>query len=278
MKVLIYDKHIPCWFELSWLPTVPFRRKTPTIILRIHNDLQAIFPTGGIVPVVQEGLDFLPEKGALVKSVEGFTNFLVPLPTVKKTTGLLCEECDGTGKRFENGDCFSCDGSGQGVELDFTEINGICRELAHLTTSLRYPPDQDVHTNLPQLLSVKTMFEQGMDGAALCGEYSVPFVNWLSSFGDGRMELTEMVRAMKVAYTHMAGRVYSDFDFQAVIENNKGWLNVSCPGDRCGLHPGSSHGWNRGEGYEFSSHNVDSPIQQLTLLAGLAALSDKVRS
>lgn len=278
VKTLIYEKHIPCWFELSWLPELPLRRKTPTIILRIHNDLRSMFPSGGIVPTIQEEFDFLQKNGALLKSLEGFTNFVIPLPKVKKSTGLPCEECDGTGKRYEDMDCFSCDGSGDSMELDFAEINPICEKLSSLTTFLYYPPEQDTHTDSPQLLSVETMFKEEMDGAALCGEYSAPLVDWLSSLGTIRTELVEMVEAMKVAYTHMASSAHcSDFDFQAVVENNKGWLNVSCPGNRCGLNPGSD-GWNHGEGYKFSSHNVDSPIQQLTLLAGLAALNDKARN
>lgn len=275
MKSLIYDI-IPCWFELSWLPIIRLRRRTPTIILRIHNNLQALFPSGGIAPIQGE-LDFLRSKKTLIKSVQGFTNFLIPLPSLRKTTGLPCEECDGTGYRFDDIECFSCEGSGQGVELDFAEVNHISEKLALLTTFLYYPPDEETNSASPQLLSVETMFKQDMHGSSLWGKYSVPLVNWLGGLGRWkRTELLEMVRAMRIAYTHMAGRVYSDIAFQAVVENNRGWLNVSCPGNACDLNP-DSHEWKHGEGYEFSSHNVDSPIQQLTLLAGLAALHDWAR-
>ena len=44
----------------------------------------------------------------------------------------------------------------------------------------------------------------------------------------------------------------------------------------CGLNPSHDH-MDIGQGYEFSCHNTDTPAQQLTLLAGLAALHDLVR-
>lgn len=51
---------------------------------------------------------------------------------------------------------------------------------------------------------------------------------------------------------------------------------LNCPGNACGIHP-VIH-WEEGEnGYKFSCHNVDTPMQQLTLLAGLATLHDKAR-
>ncbi len=84
---------------------------------------------------------------------------------------------------------------------------------------------------------------------------------------------------MKIAYGWMFGERYlriQETSFRAQVDGEKGWLNVQCPGSGCGLCP-SHHGIERGRGYEFDSHNVDSPIQQLTLLAGLAALHDRAR-
>jgi len=58
---------------------------------------------------------------------------------------------------------------------------------------------------------------------------------------------------------------------------DRGWLGIGCSGDRTGLHPSSISSMGAGEGYRFSCHNVDTPMQQIALLAGLAALCDKAR-
>jgi len=272
---MLRRENVPCWSEFSWVPVIPFRRKTPTIILRVHKNLQSLFPAGGIAPV-QEEFDFRQGEESLIRTVQGFINLLIPLPKVKKPTGLPCKECEGAGQRDEM-DCLYCEGEGQVMELDLTEVNRISEKLALLTRLLRYPPEQDTPSDLPQLLVVETMFREDMGGGSLWGEYSVPLVNWLGILGWERAEIPEMAEAMKVAYTHMMGSKFlSDSNFWAVVENNKGWLNVSCPGSGCGLHP-NSHGWDYGEGYEFSCHNVDNSLQQLTLLAGLAALHDRAR-
>ena len=58
---------------------------------------------------------------------------------------------------------------------------------------------------------------------------------------------------------------------------DNGWLSIGCSGDRTGLHPSSFGSIGIGRGYQFSCHNVDTSMQQLTLLVGLATLCDKVR-
>jgi hypothetical protein len=88
-----------------------------------------------------------------------------------------------------------------------------------------------------------------------------------------------MVQTMRTVDERMEGEVksFDEYYFQAYTQGNEGWLNVSCPGDACGLHP--SNGYIDGErGYEFSCHNVDQPIQQFMLLAALAALHDLARA
>lgn len=85
-----------------------------------------------------------------------------------------------------------------------------------------------------------------------------------------------MTEAMWLAHGRLVGNDFrNSHDFRASVHNEDGWLNITCPGNGCGLNPGSL-GIDPGRGYEFSSHNVDSPHQQLTLLAGLAALHERV--
>ena len=86
-----------------------------------------------------------------------------------------------------------------------------------------------------------------------------------------------MVQAMKTAHGYMLGRTESSPRFRASVDSSNGWLRVDCPGDACQIYPSHGDDIKEGRGYEFACHNVDTPAQQLTLLAGLAALHDRVR-
>ena len=69
-------------------------------------------------------------------------------------------------------------------------------------------------------------------------------------------------------------------DFRAGVFSEFGWLNTDCPGNACGLNPSLDAEYDMKKpchGYKFSCHNVDTAAQQLTLLAGVAALHDKAR-
>jgi hypothetical protein len=115
-----------------------------------------------------------------------------------------------------------------------------------------------------------------MHGGSMHGAYSVDFVRWLSSFKEHH--IPEMEKAMMLAYERMMTlRHESRCSFLAFINDTKGWLNISIPGDACGLHPSSGMHCHEKEGYEFSSNNADTSVQQLTLLCGLAALHDLAR-
>ena len=65
--------------------------------------------------------------------------------------------------------------------------------------------------------------------------------------------------------------------FSACIREPK-WINLDIPGNACGLDPSDYHNESLDEGYTLHPHNVDSGLQQLTFLAGIARLHDLVRA
>ena len=75
-------------------------------------------------------------------------------------------------------------------------------------------------------------------------------------------------------FTKMSGCRVDESSFWVRLKNGR--LIMNCPGDACGIHPENWYEEND-KGYEFNCHNVDSPMQQITLLAGLAALHDEAR-
>lgn len=108
------------------------------------------------------------------------------------------------------------------------------------------------------------------------GDFSFLLVNWLKTIKETDSVLPLVRNAAMDAYSKMDGRkpdVFNEYHFRTILQ--KGRLIMDCPGDACGVYPNE---WvEEDNGYKFACHNVDSPMQQLTLLAGLAALHDEAR-
>lgn len=197
---------------------------------------------------------------------------------VKRTRA--CSSCDGK-KEDQFGEvCRYCKGVGKTIDswMDWDSFYAISATLSLFFDLMFAGQDKDKLTSCkaPQLLLLTTATNRGMNVCPISGTYGIPLVNWLL----GRHgEIEEVTSA--IARTWEKG--YGSFDdmdkmnIYAEIRTN-GWLGIGCPGDRAGLHPNFNCPIARGKGYEFSDHNVDTPLQQLTLLAGLGALCDKVRS
>ena len=287
MNVLIRDR-LPRWYGISW------REANPAILLSIHRDFLADFPK--IKPDAPEVLARVQEFGfslfdgssqpyfgfdQCLTRQEGngeFVEFVAPLPIVCKETDRPCQNCEGSGNdTLRDGKCLYCNGRGTEEEYTWRGAFAISASL-NLFFRLACFPEKRTSAAAPQLLTVRLHTARGMHGGELGGMYGIPLAEWLRS-QPLHTGIPEMVRAMKAAYGHMLGasRVneYNEYSFRAAIDHQNGWLSVDCPGDACGLNPVRSP--EPGRGYELSSHNVDTPAQQLTLLAGLAALCDRVR-
>lgn len=285
MDILIRNR-LPRWYGLSW------RETDPSILLSIHRDFLADFPeirsdAPELLATMQEfgfsSFDGSFKRGfgfdqclVLQKSSDESLEFITQLPIIRKETDRQCKDCGGSGRdELRDDGCLHCEGRGTEREYVWRDAFAISASL-NLFCRLACFPTKRTSAAAPQLLTVRLHTAQGMHGGDLNGMYSIPVAEWLRS-QPPHTGIPEMVNAMKIAYGHMLGasRVSEYSRFRASIDHQNGWLNVDCPGDGCGLNP--THSPEPGWGYEFSSHNVDSPAQQLTLLAGLAALCDRVR-
>ena len=270
----IDQENMPCIYELS------FDAKSPAIVIRAHNEFMDRWPKFlGEAPIVtglmkQFGFSAFKDgyKGdfgfnSAFKRIADdgeFAVFSAQIPVVQKVAEKVCPLCGGDKKSlFDSKPAFA-------VSASFTlffELAGFKMEK-HEATPCRFP----------QLILVNTITQQNSHGGSLDGTYGIPLAKWLSSFPENT-EIPEMTEAMVLAWEKMFRKVdeYDRHNFYAKVANENGWLNVSCSGDRCGLHPVDSWGPKSGRGYKFSCHNVDTPAQQITLLAGLAALCDKAK-
>lgn len=282
---------IPCWYEMVWRG---WEGELPAIILRVHNDfVQSMEPIPDEAPAIagfKQQFGFAEFCGSFSGNFgfnnsfkrqgekDGFLEFLVDIPVINKLTGKKCPECRGKRRnpRFTDMECFHCNGTGKEHEMDWKTAYAISASFTLFTAISQYP-QIETSCPLPQLLTLYTITRQDMHGGSLGGGYSIPLVKYLVSLGRGA-NITAMVHAMKASYQRMiGGRDYDEHRFRASVDYENGWLNVDCPGDACGLHPSDGSDRWEGRGYEFSCHNVDSPMQQLTLIAGLAALYEKAR-
>ena len=292
----IDSENMPCLYELSW------DRKTPAIIIKMHRFFVESCSVSPRAPNVSYflrefgfsafdcfkanlfGEQLFGFDGAFQKIGEekDFIIFEARIPQVKKQLNEACHECNGSkqDRNLEREKCLYCNGTGRENIMDWKPVNAISATFTVFLSlaSLRCYKKDRTSCALPQLLTVETITEKKMHGGSLGGVYSIPLVGFLSSF-DEDTEIVEMTKAMIKAWDKMFGKTdkYQRHSFWAKVAYKNGWLNVSCSGDACGLHPVDNWGSTPGEGYKFSCHNVDSPMQQIALLAGLAALCDKAR-
>lgn len=282
----IMSHFVPCWYELSW------RSAPGAIVLRVHSDFvkktEVIPQESPIIAGFMEQFgfqtfggeftnDFGFDRSFAFKGIRnGFHEFRITLPVVRIFSKWKCRDCRGSGhNKSYNRMCIACNGKGRENSFDYNRAYAISASFT-VFSALAYYLDEAAETtsSIPQILNVQTVTIRDMHGGSLSGEYSVFLGRYLSGLPVGT-SVEKMVRAMKRAYKIMDQGLGPLPRFGASVDSDNGWLNVDCPGDACGLHP--SHGLEDGRGYEFSCHNVDTPQQQLTLLAGLAALHDKAR-
>ncbi|HEY4509030.1 MAG TPA: hypothetical protein VJC13_01960 [Candidatus Paceibacterota bacterium] len=283
---MIVRDRIPCWYELSF-------RAAVGIVLRIHQDFATnatpIQPSAPIVQQFKRDFGFKKFGGVFghdlgyehslkfLGQVGQFLEYHIPASLCRKVTTKLCRRCKGLAEdeNTATGKCLWCDGEGREVVIDYAEAYAVSASLTTLLLLMSFPEIETSSPN-PQLMTVQTMTVREQHGGSLHGEYSTVLVEFLRTMGQS--QIPEMVIAMQEVHKMMEGRMadYHRHSFSAYTLGNEGCLNVSCPGDACGLNPGHMS-IQEGNGYKFSCHNVDQMIQQMTLLGALAALHDLAR-
>lgn len=137
--------------------------------------------------------------------------------------------------------------------------------------------DTDSSEILPQLLRVNIAIGNNKMGSfALGGFFSSAARKALSELASN--DFKDITEAMTTAYTHMWGSPLEPYQnrFAAHLGYDWGGFIAICPGNACDIGPNHTSD-PEGYGYQFGSHNVDSRLQQLTLLVSLCALHDKIR-
>lgn len=288
---LITREDVPCWYELSW------EGKSNSIILKIWEgyikDNTVDFDKAFIVSSLKENFqfkkfyaDFYGDNFGFEKSFkndgikDGFLNFKTCLPVVRMKDDKPCGYCNGTGQNslFEDEKCLFCEGNGFPFLYKWEEAYALSATFTLIFTYLGIS-EKESNSKRPQLITVSTITDKEMHGGSLSGQFSIGLVSWMRSIKNPKNLLSSLKKAAIKSFKKMDMRSNDPdnfYDHQFRVRLDNGRLIMDCPGDACDIHPET---WREGddEGYSFSCHNVDTPMQQLTLIAGLAALHDEAR-
>lgn len=207
-----------------------------------------------------------------------YIEFLALLPRIKIRTHLACEHCDGTGKSLdewrEGEECLRCDGSGIKHVYDWRSAFAVTSSLSLLFMILDF--SEETSAKEYQHVVVSMCADHGQHGSSIDGCFGADFLDYICS-NQSELDmiiLKEVTEAMIVAQEHMFG---SDTYARGTTrsESDNGSVGLTVPGDACGINTGC-YDRKIGEGREFSCHNVDSQLQSLTLLAGIASLVGQI--
>lgn len=281
-KLLPYET-LPCWSKLTWTPS------PPAISCFVHRDIISVLDSmTDSDPRIQHYSKygtFVNEptrwgiNGTLARfpvSFSGFTEFQAKLPQVKRQSQKPCPECGGIKSKEQSFErCFSCYGKGHTHSYDHSVSRAISASFTILTHFINWiPKERDTKSKQIQLITANLAV---MDGQyPLSGECSKEFAQWLRSKKEYE-EFPDATKATRVSWKRFFNQVDKlDRHRLLAIALSDGRFLISCPGDACEIASDSIY-IRKDMGHEFNCHNMDSSMQQLTLLAGLAALEMQAR-
>lgn len=284
---MIKESHnYPTIYEISYQET----NSLPVILLRIHQDFVAktkINLKNPIAESLMASYKFKSFSGDLGKNFgfnenifyngiqDEFSEFSVKIPEVKKISKEKCDFCKGSGKdEFDPKEkCDFCQGTGKNFVCDWTTSDAISASLTVLLREFeKYSFDNKTSSLDPQLISLITGTAEGMDGCFLSAEIGKPLRWWLAE-KVGKNTIPEMIKAMKATYWKTMGYRKFDETYFSTEVVNQGGLILECPPGGCSMVTK----WDELsdiKGYSLYSHACDNSAQQLTFIAGLAALYD----
>ena len=198
---------------------------------------------------------------------------------VRTITNFACEYCSGTGDRLEeyacNGDkCFNCEASGNKHVNDWRAAYTVTSSPNLLFNVLDCCEDETSATE-EQLVTLVMMADYGQHGSSLGGDFGIALMKYIRSVP---FELKNIISNATEAMRTAHGQIWtlSEYDKYSIrTEIDGGAVGMTVPGDACGINTGFDSD-DPENGCEFSCHNVDSPLQSLTLLAGIASMTGQI--
>lgn len=148
--------------------------------------------------------------------------------------------------------------------------------LSLLFAMLRFPPEVDTGAALPQFVIIDGLLvERGPHGAAIEATLTPAMLPFLTDPSKGSLESvrTTMITVDRNIWQEDERMRVSEDSFR-VTHRPPAYVHLCVPGNACGLDPDPNERRDEQRGYRLYEHNVDSGLQQLTLLMGIARLSE----
>ncbi len=278
MSYLNNTDNTPCWYDLFYDP------KRQLIGLRIHQEIIGKVIKGirkeKILSIVErfkfnefeESFDrfgfysIFQIENSLFEKIKNFVMGRWKNDFIKLTAKLPKKEKSVCCSKKE---CILCNGDGFIYKYNAKKILAIIGSLSLLLHRLN-SIEKKVSCKKVQLLTVK------LARRLITGTYSSSLRKILINLSSKEKSFFQgPIRAMRSSFEYMVEEKAYNPEYYFEISEN-GWLSIGCPGDACGLFP-SEFKTNTLEGYNFSPHNIDTPMQVLILLCGLAELTKKIR-
>lgn len=265
MYQCVHEGQQPCSYELSLLKERPgiIVSVSPNALLKLESELST---SSTMVQSLQSrgvSSEFVPPSS----SAWGFSEVLVPA------------DCP-----YSNWSAWSCSWP-HALDLssrDCTSLREIAFTLVILFESLMFIDETE--SNRFQLLECQ--LDSGGDSLGRWGLWagvSAPMVQWLLTFPVETVH-QQATDGMLAAWRHMTGDTDClETSLTCAKNNHPGAVLLRCPGNACDLAvDGNEVGrirqnCERDVGYVLTPHNMDAPVQQLTLLTGLACLYEQAR-
>lgn len=169
-----------------------------------------------------------------------------------------------------------------------------CAATIHvLTNSLMSVPEKEIKDSLPQFITISTACYKNKPfghGGNIHGELNKDVKRYLIYHYEKKGEtLKSVFSALFKAATKINGKKLDRLSkslYSAEVRTENGFLSIDCPGNSCGLNTEETdeaysllkQGKKEEDfGMDLICHNVDTILQQIVLIAALAALSDEVK-
>ncbi len=268
-KAIMIDIHKDC---LKFFPH-PITKDWPMVGLmaKDHNYFDDLFDSfSGNLNSESFGFNKMIQK---VNNSGDYFKFRAPLPRIRIETELPCKKCEGTGKHLDehadpNEICRWCKGSGKKRVSDWKPAYALASSLDLLFGLLDF--DEVTSAKEYQHVAVTMVTRGGRNNTAIGGWFGPDLCDYIA---DDKPELKSFIvnnvsETMKLVNNWM------------YLNDNNPYIRTDCYPEGICWHVDSDacyagvslRGRKQGEGCDFSDHNVDNILQQLTILAGIASL------
>jgi len=166
------------------------------------------------------------------------------------------------------------------VNNNWKAANSISATINLLVEILNtFPINNQTNEKNVQLLTLTLLTDPGVHGFSINVDLSVNVCKWIKSKTKSNQEsvkCAEILTTLQTNFFHLNGKSSSKNDFTANLDHPQ-WIWLGVPGGSCQLHS-EKYEINSGQGYRLIPHNIESSIQQLSFLMGLAKMHDLIRN